>query len=69
MSEINEIKERYLIILDFDIAKRYNFCYSMPMTKKQAEEVRELIFQETGEKFPIMDFTKINERRSGNERL
>lgn len=54
-----EITERYIIILDFDVAKLYNFCYNKPMTLEKAENVRELIFKETGKKFPIIDFTKI----------
>lgn len=54
-----EITERYIIILDFDVAKHYNFGYSKPMTKEKAESIRELILKETGKKFPIMDFTKI----------
>lgn len=54
-----EITERYIIILDFDVAKHYNFCYNKPMTLEKAESVRELIFKETGKKFPIIDFTKI----------
>lgn len=54
-----EITERYIIILDFDVAKLYNFCYNKPMTLEKAENIRELIFKETGKKFPIIDFTKI----------
>lgn len=56
---IQSIPKRYIIILDFDIAKHYNFCYSHPMTRKKAEEIRELILSETGKKFPIIDFTQI----------
>ena len=59
IQSIQEIQERYIIVLDFDIAKRYNFCYSTPMTKEHAEQVRELILSETGRKFPIIDFTQI----------
>ena len=66
---MGEIKERYIIILDFDIAKHYNFGYSKPMSNEQAESVRELIYKETGKKFPIIDFTTIEERRKRNERL
>lgn len=54
-----EIVERFILILDFDVAKHYNFGYNKPMTKEKAESVRELIFQETGKKFPILDFTTI----------
>ena len=56
---IQEIQERYIIVLDFDVAKAYNFGYSRPMTKEHAEQVRELILSETGRKFPIIDFTQI----------
>lgn len=56
---IQEIQERYIIVLDFDVAKAYNFGYSRPMTKEKAENVRELILSETGRKFPIIDFTQI----------
>ena len=56
---IRDISERYILVLDFDIAKRYNFCYSTPMTKEHAEQVRELILSETGRKFPIIDSTQI----------
>ena len=66
---MGEIKERYIIILDFDVAKQYNFDYSKAMSKEQAESVRELIYKETGKKFPIIDFTTIEERRKRNERL
>ena len=54
-----EIQERFILVLDFDIAKAYNFGYSRPMTKEKAEKVRELILSETGKKFPIIDFTQI----------
>ena len=59
IQSIQSIPKRYIIILDFDIATHYNFCYSHPMTRKKAEEIRELIFSETGRKFPIIDFTQI----------
>ena len=59
INSIQNIPERYIIVLDFDVAKRYNFCYSRPMTKEHAEQVRELIMHETGRKFPIIDFTQI----------
>ena len=59
IQSIQSIPKRYIIILDFDIAKHSNFCYSHPMTRKKAEEIRELIFSETGRKFPIIDFTQI----------
>lgn len=59
INSIQDIPERYIIVLDFDVAKRYNFCYSRPMTKEHAEQVRELIMHETGRKFPIIDFTQI----------
>ena len=59
IQSIQEIQERYILILDFDIAKAYNFGYSRPMTKEKAEKVRELILSETGRKFPIIDFTQI----------
>ena len=56
---IQEIQERYIIVLDFDVAKSYNFGYSRPMNREKAEQVRELILSETGRKFPIIDFTQI----------
>ena len=59
IQSIQEIQERYILILDFDIAKAYNFGYSRPMTRERAEKVRELILSETGRKFPIIDFTQI----------
>ena len=59
INSIQNISERYIIILDFEVAKRYNFCYSRPMTRSHAEKVRELILSETGRKFPIIDFTQI----------
>ena len=59
INSIQNIPERYIIVLDFDVAKRYNFGYSCPMTKEHAEQVRELILAETGRKFPIIDFTQI----------
>lgn len=59
INSIQNISERYIIILDFEVAKRYNFCYSRPMTRSHAEKVRELILSETGKKFPIIDFTQI----------
>ena len=59
IQSIQEIQERFILVLDFDVAKRYNFCYSRPMTKEHAEQVRELIMHETGKKFPIIDFTQI----------
>ena len=59
IQSIQEVRERYIIVLDFDVAKRYNFCYSRPMTREKAEKVRELILSETGRKFPIIDFTQI----------
>ena len=59
IQSIQEIQERFILVLDFDIAKRYNFSYSRPMTKEYAEQVRELIMHETGRKFPIIDFTQI----------
>ena len=59
IQSIQEIQERYIIVLDFDIAKAYNFGYSRPMTRERAEKVRELILSETGRKFPIIDFTQI----------
>ena len=59
IQSIQEIQERYIIVLDFDIAKAYNFGYSRPMTREKAEQVRELILSETGRKFPIIDFTQI----------
>ena len=59
IQSIQDIEERYIIVLDFDVAKAYNFGYSHPMTKEKAEEVRELILSETGKKFPIIDFTQI----------
>ena len=59
IQSIQDIEERYIIVLDFDVAKAYNFGYSRPMTKDRAEKVRELILAETGRKFPIIDFTQI----------
>ena len=59
IKSVQEIQERYIIVLDFDVAKHYNFSYSMPMTRSKAEKVRELILSETGRKFPIIDFTQI----------
>lgn len=59
IQSIQEVQERYIIVLDFDVAKHYNFCYSRPMTREHAEQVRELILSETGRKFPIIDFTQI----------
>lgn len=59
INSIQDIPERYIIILDFDVAKAYNFGYSRPMTREKAESVRELILSETGRKFPIIDFTQI----------
>ena len=59
IQSINDIQERYILVLDFDIAKAYNFGYSRPMTREKAESVRELILSETGRKFPIIDFTQI----------
>ena len=59
IQSIQDIEERYILVLDFDVAKRYDFGYSKPMTKDRAESVRELIRSETGRKFPIIDFTQI----------
>ena len=59
IQSVQEIQKRYIIVLDFDVAKAYNFSYSMPMTREKAEEIRELIMHETGKKFPIIDFTQI----------
>lgn len=59
IQSIREVQERYIIVMDFDVAKYYNFGYSRPMTKEHAEQVRELILSETGRKFPIIDFTQI----------
>ena len=59
IQSIQEIQERFILVLDFDVAKAYNFGYSHPMTKEKAESVRELILSETGRKFPIIDFTQI----------
>ena len=59
IQSIQEIQERFILVLDFDVAKRYNFCYSRPMTRSHAEKVRELILSETGKKFTIIDFTQI----------
>ena len=59
INSIQDISERYIIVLDFDVAKAYNFGYSHPMTREKAEKVRELIMNETGRKFPIIDFTQI----------
>ena len=62
IQSVQEIQKRYIIVLDFDVAKAYNFCYSTPMTKERAEKVRELILSETGRKFPIIDFTQIGKK-------
>lgn len=59
IQSIQDIEERYILVLDFDVAKAYNFGYSRPMTKERAEKVRELIMHETGRKFPVIDFTQI----------
>ena len=59
IQSIQEIQERFILVLDFDVAKHYNFGYSHPMTRSHAEQVRELIMHETGRKFPIIDFTQI----------
>ena len=59
IQSIQNIQERFILVLDFDIAKKYNFGYSRPMTREKAESVRELILSETGRKFPIIDFTQI----------
>ena len=59
IQSINDIQERFILVLDFDIAKAYNFGYSRPMTREKAEKIRELILSETGRKFPIIDFTQI----------
>ena len=59
IQSIQDIPERYILVLDFDVAKAYNFGYSRPMTRTHAEQVRELILSETGRKFPIIDFTQI----------
>ena len=59
IQSIQEIQERFILVLDFDVAKHYNFGYSTPMTREKAEKVRELILSETGRKFPIIDFTQI----------
>lgn len=59
IQSIQDIPERYILVLDFDVAKAYNFGYSTPMTKERAERIRELILSETGRKFPIIDFTQI----------
>ena len=59
IQNIQELKERFILVLDFDVAKHYNFGYSHPMTREKAEKVRELILSETGRKFPIIDFTQI----------
>ena len=59
IQSINDIQERFILVLDFDVAKAYNFGYSYPMTREKAEKVRELIMNETGRKFPIIDFTQI----------
>lgn len=59
IQSIQDIEERYIIVLDFDVAKAYNFGYSRPMTREKAEKIRELIMHETGRKFPVIDFTQI----------
>ena len=59
IQSIQSIPERFILVLDFDIAKKYNFGYSRPMTREKAESIRELIMHETGKKFPIIDFTQI----------
>ena len=59
INSIQEIQERFILVLDFDVAKHYNFGYSHPMTREKAERIRELIMHETGRKFPIIAFTQI----------
>ena len=59
IQSINDIQERFILVLDFDIAKAYNFGYSRPMTREKAEKITEFIMHETGRKFPIIDFTQI----------
>ena len=59
INSIQDIEERYILVLDFDVAKTYNFDYSHPMSREKAERIRELILSETGRKFPIIDFTQI----------
>ena len=59
INSIQEIQERFILVLDFDVAKHYNFGYSHPKTREKAERIRELILAETGRKFPIIDFTQI----------
>ena len=59
IQSIQSVPERFILVLDFDVAKKYNFGYSRPMTRERAEKVRELILSETGRKFPIIDFTQI----------
>lgn len=49
------MEEYWILILDFDVAKFYNFGYSYPMTKDRAYGVQSLIFKETGRKFPVID--------------
>lgn len=59
INSIQDVPERFILVLDFDVAKKYNFGYSRPMTREKAESVRKLILSETGRKFPIIDFTQI----------
>ena len=59
IQSIQDIPERFIIVLDFDVAKAYNFGYSHPMSREKTERIRELILSETGRKFPIIDFTQI----------
>ena len=39
IQSIQEIQERFILVLDFDIAKAYNFCYSRPMTREKADKI------------------------------
>lgn len=62
-----EIKEKYIIVLDFDVAKKYNFGYNKPMTYEHAKEVQEFIFRDTGQKFPLLDFTTLHRKEDRHE--
>ena len=40
IQNIQELKERFILVLDFDVAKHYNFGYSHPMTREKAYKIR-----------------------------
>ena len=64
-----EIEEKYLIVLDFDVAKKYNFSYNRSMTLEKAREVQEFIFKDTGQRFPLLDFTTLHRKEDRHEQI